>query len=94
MKICSLCLAMTKNNKSKFELEIIERVKAVRTSKGLSQYDISIILGTSSSFIGQVEIPKHSSKYNLNHLNKLAFELNCPLSDFIPTKPIKEDDWE
>lgn len=85
---------MTNNSKTKFEVAIIENVKEIRIAKGLSQYDISVMLGTSSSFIGQVEIPTHSSKYNLNHLNKLAFEMECLVSDFIPNKPIKEDDWE
>ena len=85
---------MAKVSKTNFEITIIEKVKEIRISNGLSQYDISVMLGTSSSFIGQVEIPTHPSKYNLNHLNKLAFELNCSLSDFIPDKPIKEPDWE
>lgn len=85
---------MAKVSKTNFEIAIIEKVKEIRISNGLSQYDISVMLGTSSSFIGQVEIPNHPSKYNLNHLNKLAFELNCSPNDFIPNETVKEPDWE
>jgi len=85
---------MAKVSKTNFEIAIIEKVKEIRISHGLSQYDISVMLGTSSSFIGQVEILTHPSKYNLNHLNKLAFEMDCSPTDFIPNEPIKESDWE
>lgn len=85
---------MTKGKKTDFELAVINRVKEIRIEKGLSQYDLSVILGTSSSFIGQVEISNHSSKYNLNHLNKLAFEWGCSPQIFIPTKPISEKTWD
>jgi transcriptional regulator with XRE-family HTH domain len=85
---------MAKIGKTKFEVAVIDKVKEIRISKGLSQYDISLILGTSSSFIGQVEIQSHPSKYNLNHLNKLAFEFGCAPKDFLPVKPIRETDWD
>lgn len=80
--------------KTKFEIAVIQKVKEIRQEKGLSQYEISVMLGTSSSFVGQVEAPHHSSKYNLNHLNKLAYELGCSPQDFLPKKFIKEADWE
>lgn len=80
--------------KTKFELQVISNVKEMRLAKGLSQYDIAVILGTSSSFVGQVEVPNHSSKYNLNHLNKLANAMQCSPQDFIPKKVVPEADWE
>lgn len=79
--------------KTKFEMEVVQKVKEIRLSRGLSQYDISEILGTSSSFVGQVEVPNHPSKYNLNHLNRLAYELDCSPHDFLPSKPLKEKGW-
>ncbi|RYD51400.1 MAG: XRE family transcriptional regulator [Sphingobacteriales bacterium] len=85
---------MAKSGKSSFEWEIIEKVKAVRLQKGLSQFDIASILGTSSSFIGQVEVMNHSSKYNLDHLNKLAYEWKCSPKDFIPQDAMPEEGWE
>lgn len=85
---------MAKSGKSNFEWEIIGKVKAIRLQKGLSQYDVALILGTSSSFIGQVEVISHSSKYNLDHLNRLAHEWNCSPKDFIPEKSILEEGWE
>jgi transcriptional regulator with XRE-family HTH domain len=80
--------------KTRFELAVIDKVKEIRLAKGLSQYDLAIILGTSSSFIGQVEVPTHSSKYNLNHLNKLAYELGCSPHDFIPKHIVFETEWD
>jgi len=80
--------------KTKFEMAIIAKVKDIRVQKGLSQYELSVLLGTSSSFIGQVETPHHSSKYNLNHLNKLAYELGCSPQEFIPKKPIVDSSWQ
>lgn len=93
-KICSLHLAMAKGKKTDFELAVINRVKEIRTEKGLSQYDVSVILGTSSSFIGQVETSSNPSKYNLNHLNRLAYEWGCSPQSFIPAKPISEKNWD
>ena len=85
---------MAKSGKTAFEWAVINRVKEIRIEKGLSQYDIATVLGTSSSFIGQVEIQSHTSKYNLNHLNKLAFEWKCSPKDLIPELSIKEKEWD
>lgn len=84
---------MTKQAKTNFELAVIEKIRELRTQKGLSQYAISVILGTSSSFIGQVEAPNNPSKYNLNHLNRLAFEFGCSPQDFLPDSAIPEKEW-
>lgn len=74
--------------KSNFELAVIEKVKSIRISKGLGQRDIAAILGFTEGFIGQIESPNSPSKYNLNHLNTLAKELDCSPKDFIPEKPV------
>lgn len=76
--------------KTKFELAIIDRVKDVRIAKKYTQDDLAFFLNASRGFIGQVESPKSASKYNLNHLNKLAAEMGCSPRDFIPEKPIQE----
>ncbi|MBT0812836.1 helix-turn-helix transcriptional regulator [Litoribacter ruber] len=70
--------------KSKFELAVIEQVKRVRESKGFSQADVASFLECDKSFIGQIESPNSNSKYNLNHVNRLAFEMNCSPRDLIP----------
>lgn len=81
---------MTK--KTNFELAVIQKVKDLRIKKGLTQRDIAAILNFSEGFIGQIESPLHSSKFNLNHLNKLASEMGCSPKDFMPELPIKEDE--
>ena len=79
---------MTK--KSRFEIAIIDKVKELRLKKNLTQDDIAMFLNASRGFIGQIESPDSSSKYNLNHLNKLAQDMGCSPKDFIPDKPIAE----
>lgn len=81
---------MTK--KTKFELAVIQKVKDIRIEKELTQRDIAAILNFSEGFIGQIESPLHSSKYNLNHLNKLALEMGCSPKDFLPDTPYPEEE--
>ncbi|MBX2926006.1 MAG: helix-turn-helix transcriptional regulator [Chitinophagaceae bacterium] len=79
---------MSESPKTEFELYVIDKVRERRMELGLSQDDIAIILNTTRGFIGQIESRKNSAKYNLNHLNILAAELNCSPKDFLPEKPI------
>ena len=74
--------------KSKFELAVIQKVKEFREYRELGQRDIAAILGVTEGFIGQIESPNSASKYNLNHLNTLAKELQCSPKDFIPENPL------
>jgi transcriptional regulator with XRE-family HTH domain len=74
--------------KSNFELAVIQKVKEIRESRKLGQRDIAALLGVTEGFIGQIESPNNASKYNLNHLNTLAKELQCSPKDFIPDLPV------
>ena len=87
-------LVMDKQKKTEFDMAVINRVIKKREELGLSQYDIATMLELSRGFIGQIESPKFASKYNLNHLNKLAFEMGCSPQDFIPKTVVKEKDWK
>jgi len=78
------------SQKTKFEIAVIDKVKEMRMLKQLTQDDIAEILNASRGFIGQVESPNSASKYNLNHLNKLAQAMGCSPKDFIPDKVINE----
>ncbi len=82
---------MGKPAKTRFELAVIARVKAMRIAKGMSQEYLAHVLDLSKGFIGQIESPKHPSKYNLNHLNRLAEEMGCSPQEFIPESFIAED---
>lgn len=66
------------------EQYVIDRVKEIRTSQGISQAKLAHLIDLSVGFIGNVENPKHIAKYNLNHLNRIAKELKVPFNVFLP----------
>jgi transcriptional regulator with XRE-family HTH domain len=76
-------------HKSTIELYIINKVKEMRLKAGKSQADLAADLDVSYGFIGQVENPKFRTKYNVNHINKLADVFKCSPRDFLPEKPLK-----
>lgn len=71
-------------------MEVINLVKKKRESLNLTQDDLATYLDVHRSYIGQVESPKYKSKYNLNQLNRLAFEMGCSPREFIPEKASNE----
>jgi len=79
---------MSKNQKTKIEMFVINKVREKRRALRMSQEDIALILNVSRGFIGQVESPDSPEKYNLNHLNTLALEFNCSPKDFLPDNGI------
>jgi transcriptional regulator with XRE-family HTH domain len=82
---------MRKAGKSKFDQAVIDLVKAKREAEGLSQDDLALYLDVTRGYIGQVESPQEPTKYNLNHLNRLAYEMECSPRDFIPAEPFLEN---
>ena len=76
---------------TEIEQFVIDRVKEMRVEAGLSQADLATQLDVSNGFIGKVESPKYESKYNLNHINKLAKVFNCSPSLFLPNKTLLND---
>lgn len=72
--------------KTAIELFVISKAKEKREQAGLSQADLAFKLDVSLGFIGQAESPNHKSKYNLNHIAKLAEVFCCSPKDFIPEK--------
>ena len=77
----------TQNFKTEIELHVINSVRDMRNSQNISQAQLALLIDVSVGFIGHVESHKHRAKYNLNHLNKLAFVLKCEFKDFFPSKP-------
>lgn len=73
--------------KSEFEQYVSAAVRQKRIARDITQADLAIGIGVSDGFISQVESPKSPSKYNLNHLNKIAKYLGCSPRDFLPEKP-------
>ncbi|HWD90322.1 MAG TPA: helix-turn-helix transcriptional regulator [Mucilaginibacter sp.] len=80
---------MSSNYKSEIETYVIDKVREKREAKKLTQSELATLLEVSNGFIGQAESPNHPTKYNLNHLNKLAIIFECSMQDFIPVKPFK-----
>ena len=74
--------------KSEFDQYVSAAVRQKRIAHDITQADLAIGIGVSDGFISQVESPKSPSKYNLNHLNKIAKFLGCSPRDFLPENPL------
>jgi len=79
---------MPASKKSDIELFVISKAKEKREKAGLSQAELAFKLDVSLGFVGQAESPNHKSKYNLNHINKLAEIFSCSPQEFLPVKNI------
>lgn len=77
---------MKSNKRTQIEQYVINTVRKKRLLKELSQIDLAHLLNVSPGFIGKVESTKYESKYNLNHINKLAKIFNCSPKSFLPQK--------
>src|SRR3954470_19713997 len=76
---------------TRLDLYIINKVKELREAKGISQADLSVLMGFSEKFVGNVENPTLVEKYNIRHLNLLAKALKCTLWDLLPEEPFDDD---
>ncbi|RDC55640.1 XRE family transcriptional regulator [Pedobacter chinensis] len=74
---------------SKIEQYVIDKVRELRLEKKFSQTKLSVHMGLSEKFVGNVESLKTPDKYNLNHLNKIAEILGCSMKYFFPESPFK-----
>lgn len=74
--------------KTKFEKYVIEKVKEIRKEKSISQLELAEGIGVTAGFIGRVESPNTSTKYNLHHLNLIANFLGVSPKIFLPEGPI------
>ena len=60
--------------KSKIELFVIDRVRKLRYEEKMSQAKLADLLGVTKAFVGNVENENREEKYNLNHINELAYK--------------------
>jgi transcriptional regulator with XRE-family HTH domain len=75
--------------RSAIDIYVIEKVKEKREAAELSQEELSIRAGfRSNGFVGQVESPNYTKRYNIRHLNKFAMIFSCSPKDFLPPKPL------
>ena len=83
-----------KNKKTEIEISVINKVKEYRIAAKLSKRKISLELRLNHNYVNNVENPKSSAKYNLNHLNELAKIFKCTIANFIPSPYIETDTIE
>ena len=79
---------MPKQKAINIEQYVINTIREMRISKGISQRSLAYQLNVSEGFIGNIENPNYRAKYNLNHLNEIATILGCSPKDFLPEKPL------
>ncbi|MBS1516377.1 MAG: helix-turn-helix transcriptional regulator [Bacteroidetes bacterium] len=78
---------MNSKKTTTIEQFVINTAREKRMQRNISQSELAHMLDVSPGFIGKVESSKHTSKYNLNHVNKLAEIFNCSPRAFLPEHP-------
>lgn len=73
--------------KSEIDLFVIKEIRKRRKELGYSQRYLADCLNLSRSFLGNIENPRHASKYKIEHLNEIAKILKCSIKDFFPDNP-------
>lgn len=58
--------------KTDYQISIINRVRELRQKEGVSQAQLSAVIGVTPGQIGNIESTNYSHKYTLNHLNQIA----------------------
>jgi transcriptional regulator with XRE-family HTH domain len=76
--------------KSEIELFAISKAKSLREQANITQSELAFKLDVSNGFVGQVESSNSPSKYNLDHIDKLAVIFKCSPKDFLPDTPINK----
>ncbi|WP_321469628.1 helix-turn-helix transcriptional regulator [Halarcobacter sp.] len=70
-------------NVDEFHKKIGNNVKNLREQKGLTQLELSHAIGHKSvSIISNGEIYHNKSRFNLEHLGKIAFVLDVKIEEF------------
>ena len=77
-----------KIHKHKVDLYIISQVKKWRAELGYTQEDIAIHLNVSTGYIGHIESPYFTAKYNNIQLNELAKFFKCSPLEFYSKDPL------
>lgn len=72
-----------------YQDKIIQRIKQLRTDKGISQAKLSEILGISRGQMSNIENPKYSHKYTLKQIDTICKHLDYPIEKiFLPNAKI------
>ncbi|MCI7032642.1 MAG: helix-turn-helix transcriptional regulator [Bacteroidales bacterium] len=71
-------------NKTDFQIDIINRIRQLRTENDISQIKLANIIDVSTGQIGNIESPKFQHKYTLKQLYQISKFFNVPI-DYILT---------
>lgn len=72
-----------------YQDKIIQRIKKLRTDKGISQAKLSEVLGISRGQMSNIENPKYSHKYTLKQIDTICKHLDYPIEKiFLPNVKI------
>lgn len=71
-------------NISEIEQYVIDRIKEIRSEKGISQRELAYLMDISQGFIAKVENPTLRAKYNINHVYLIAKIFKCRITDILP----------
>ena len=72
-----------------YQDKIIQRIKKLRTDKGISQAKLSEVLGISRGQMSNIENPKFSHKYTLKQIDTICKHLDYPIEKiFLPNVKI------
>ncbi len=70
----------------KFYMQIGANVKKYRVKKGYSQLQLALALNHKSvGLVSQAELYLKKQHFNLEHLYKIAYILECDIQNLIPT---------
>ena len=66
--------------KTKYQYEVILRIRKIRERLGISQSKLANILGISDGQVGNIETPTKPHKYTLAQIEILCKEFNVPIT--------------
>jgi len=76
---------------SQLDFLLIERVKALRIGKNMTQLQLTQKMKLADGFVSKVETYTERAKYNIRHIYLLASALNCNIQDILPIEQPKFD---
>ncbi|MCI8387664.1 MAG: helix-turn-helix transcriptional regulator [Clostridiales bacterium] len=74
---------------------ISKKIKLLRKEAGLTQEQLSEMLGVTPGYISKLECYKshHNTKPNLEMLSNLSIAFNCSITDFFDDVVLERDDY-
>jgi len=76
--------------KTRYQNEIIDKVRKLRHERNYSQSEVAALLGISDGQMGNIESLRTSYKYTLEHLYKICREFRYPIDHLF----LEESDYE